>query len=98
METELVHHPVGLGALGSSPHVEHKRLLHPNQLLIILVVAAASIAGRLQVEDLPVLAGGLPVSLLGGSVGSHSRRVFHVLVAEEVPFFLPHLRLAFNSN
>jgi hypothetical protein len=52
-----------------------------------------SITGRSWFEDLPVLASGLPISLLGGLVGVHPSWVFHVLVAEEIPLLLPHLRL-----
>jgi hypothetical protein len=54
-----------------------------------------SITGRSWFEDLPVLAGGLLISLLGGLVGVHPSWIFHVLVAEEIPLFLPHLHLAY---
>jgi hypothetical protein len=87
LEAELVHDPVGLGPPRRSAHVEHQRLLHPHQL------TATSIIGRSWLEDLPVLAGCLPVALLGGTVCAHPGWVFHALVAEEVPL-LPHLRLA----
>jgi len=82
IKAKFVHHPVGLGAPWSPAHVEHQRLLHPHQLTPRLL------------EDLPVLAGGLPVALLGGAVRARARRVFHVLVAEEVPLLLSHVRLA----
>ncbi|BAS85333.1 Os03g0624700, partial [Oryza sativa Japonica Group] len=83
-EPVLVHHPAGLGALGRPPAVEHQRLLHAGE--------------RAAVEDLLVLAGGLPVAGVRGAVGADPRRVLAVAHAEEVPLLLPHACLACISH
>lgn len=80
LQAVLVHNPVGLEALGGAPTVEDQRLLHANP-------------NTPAVHHLPVLARGLPVPLLRGPVGPHSRGVLPVTHTEEVPFVLPHLRL-----
>jgi hypothetical protein len=76
VEAVLVHDPAGLLALGRPPGVEDECLLHADQ--------------RLAPEDVPVLAGGLPVPGLRRPVGPQPRRVLAVLEHEEVPLLLPH--------
>jgi hypothetical protein len=70
-----VHDPAGLAAPGGPTSVEDERLLHADE--------------DLPPEDLPVLAGRLPVAGLCGPVRPQSRRVLAVLDAEEVPFLFP---------
>ena len=80
-----MHHPWRLAAVRRAARVEDERLLHADEH----AVAA---------EDLLVLARRLPVPAGGGAVGTHPRRVLAVLVAEEVPLLLAHLRLACRHN
>jgi hypothetical protein len=75
LEAVLVHDPAGLAAPGGPSRVEHERLLHADE--------------GLASQDLPVLAGRLPVPGLRGPVRPQPRRVLAVLDAEEVPFLLP---------
>lgn len=79
-ETKLMHNPVGFFALGSSPFVENQRLLHSGQ-------------NRFSFENLPIFSGRLPVPGLRRPIRSRSGRILPVSLAEEVPFFLSHLRL-----
>ena len=71
-----MHDPIGLVAVWGTALVVHERLAH----------ADASGAGG-GVDGL-VPAGGLPEPGGGGAVGARPRRVFLVLVAEQVPVVL----------
>jgi hypothetical protein len=71
LEAVLVHDPVGALALGRASRVEDERLLHADD------------PGA--VAHLPVLAGGLPVSPVGGPVGAGAIGVLAIEAAEEVP-------------
>jgi hypothetical protein len=66
-----VHDPVGAVALWRASSVEDERLLHPDDPGAMV--------------HLPVLAGGLPVASVGGSVGAGAVGVLAVEAAEEVP-------------
>jgi hypothetical protein len=89
VKVELMHDPrLVLEPQGHPTRLEHQHLLHANQL------TATSITSRNWFEDLPVLAGGLLISLLGGPVGVHPSLICRVFVAEEIPLLLPHLHLA----
>lgn len=82
LQAILVHDPVGFLSLGGSATVENKCLLHAHQQSLWPVA-----------HHIPVLACGLPVARIGGSVGSHPSWVLPVSQAEEIPLLLPHLRL-----
>jgi hypothetical protein len=71
-----VHDPPCSLALGCAPAVEHKGLLHADDVLLALVA--------LGLDD-PVLAGGLPVSSLRGPVRPATVGVLAVLGREEEP-------------
>lgn len=86
LETVLMHDPVALLSLGSSPPVEDESLLHPDQ------------RAGLGAVNLPVLPRGLPVPGLSGPVRPQPRRVLPVTEAVEVPFLLPHLRLLYKPQ
>lgn len=78
-EAELVHHPVGLGALAGAAAVVDERLLEAD------AVAAAAAGGR---ADWAVDSGGLPEAGAGDPVGSDAVPVLPPSKAEEVPFLL----------
>ena len=78
-EPELVHHPVGLGALAGAAAVVDEGLLEPNGL------AGASTGGGV---DRPVDARGLPEPGAGDSVGTDAVPVLPPPQTEEVPLFL----------
>lgn len=82
-EAELVHDPLGPGALGCPALVEDERLAHPDEL-----PAAA---------DGPVFPGGLPVAGLRGAVGPVARRVLAVPQAVQVPLLPAHARGVCNT-
>uniref|UniRef100_A0A0E0KVB1 DUF834 domain-containing protein n=1 Tax=Oryza punctata TaxID=4537 RepID=A0A0E0KVB1_ORYPU len=93
VHAELVHDPLGLGAPGGSPLVEHQRLPHPDHRAAAGGFAggggaAAAAAG----DDGAVLARGLPVAGAGGAVGALPRGVLAVVQAEEVPLRGAHPR------
>ena len=77
-EAELVHHPVGLGALAGAAAVVHEGLLEPDGL-------AGVCSGRV---DRAVDAGGLPEAGAGDPVGPDAVPVLPSSQAEEVPFLL----------
>ena len=77
-EAELVHHPVGLGALAGAAAVVHEGLLEADGL-------ARVIGGRV---DGAVDAGGLPEPGAGDPVGPDAVPVLPPSQAEEVPFLL----------
>ena len=74
LEAVLVHDPIGLLAIGSSTLVIHQGLPHANQ-------AVLGIDGLVPTRR-------LPEPSCGCAVRSSPRRVFLVLVAEEVPLVL----------
>ena len=81
-EPVLVHHPVGLDALGGSSSVEDERFLQSN--------AGGAVGG----VDGPVGSGGLPESCAGDAVGPRAVPVLAVSGAVEVPFlFSSHCQL-----
>jgi len=84
-QSVLVHDPVGLDALGSSPLVEHQRLLHAD---LAHAADAAGRRGRRRVDGL-VRARRLPVTRRSRAVGASAVRVLAVPRAEEVPLALP---------
>ena len=73
-----MHDPFGFLALGCAAAVEDERLLHAHERV------------RAGVGDIAILAGGLPVASVGGSVGAHASGVLAVPQAEEIPLLLPH--------
>jgi hypothetical protein len=79
-EAELVHHPVGLGALAGAAAVVHEGLLEPDGL-----------AGRGRV-DRAVDASGLPEAGAGDPVGPDAVPVLPSSEAEEVPLLLSTYR------
>lgn len=81
MNAIFMHNPVSFLSPRSSSSVEHQSLLHPHQLRRVAVIYLLVFPGR------------LPVSGVGGPVRSNSRRILPVAEAEEIPLFLPHLRL-----
>jgi hypothetical protein len=88
-----VHNPAGLDAVGRPPLVEDERLPHADD--------GARRRRRRGAAHLAVLAGGLPVSRLGGAVGARPRRVLAVAEAEEVPLArrqLRHLCIRIRTN
>jgi len=76
-EAELVHHPVGLGALAGAAAVVHEGLLEADGL--------AGVGGGV---DGAVDAGGLPEPGAGDPVGPDAVPVLPPSQAEEVPFLL----------
>ena len=78
LEAILVHDPVSFLALGCSAAVEDERLLHAHHGV------------RAGVYDIAVLAGGLPIACLGGSIGAHACGVLAVPQAEKIPLLLPN--------
>jgi hypothetical protein len=76
-EAELVHHPVGLGALAGAAAVVHEGLLEPDGHGLDGVRG-----GRV---DMPVDAGGLPEAGAGDPVGPDAVPVLPSSQAEEVP-------------
>lgn len=78
LEAIFVHNPVSFLALGCSAAVEDECLLHAHHSVS---------AG---VHDIAVLASGLPVPCLRGSVGAHASGVLAVPQAEKIPLLLPH--------
>lgn len=77
-QSEFMHDPIGLLSLRSSTSIEHEGLLHPNKV-------------PFSFENLLIFPGRLPVPGFRCSVRPHPRWVLPVLLAEEVPLFLPHL-------
>jgi len=75
-ETELVHHPVGLGAPAGAAAVVDEGLLEPEAL-----AAGAAVYGLVD-------AGGLPEAGAGDAVGPDAVPVLAATQAEEVAFFV----------
>lgn len=73
-----MHDPIGLLPLWSSPSIEHKGLLHPHKVPFPFV-------------NLLIFSCGLPVPRFCCSIGPHPSWVLPILLAEEVPLFLPYL-------
>lgn len=73
-----MHDPFGFLALGCAAAVEDERLLHAHHGV------------RAGVYDIAVLAGGLPIACLGGSIGAHACGVLAVPQAEKIPLLLPN--------
>lgn len=84
-EAELVHHPVGLGALAGAAAVVDEGLLQAN---------AFAVGG----VDGPVDARCFPESRPRHSIRPHAVLVFSSSSAEEVPFFLPCAALPFCNS
>ena len=82
-EAELMHHPVGLGALAGTATVVDERLLQPDGH-----AGTRGTAGGSGV-DWPVDAGGLPEAGAGDPVWPDAVPVLPPPEAEEVPLFLP---------
>jgi len=82
-EAELVHHPVGLGALAGAAAVVHEGLLEPDGLAG--VCSGGTSSDRV---DRAVDAGGLPEAGAGDPVGPDAVPVLPSSQAEEVPFLL----------
>jgi len=83
-EAELVHHPVGLGALAGAAAVVHEGLLEPDGLAGVCS-GGTSGSGRV---DRAVDAGGLPEAGAGDPVGPDAVPVLPSSQTEEVPFLL----------
>lgn len=82
----LMHYPVALLSLRSSPPVKNQRLFHPDKRT------------SLGAENLSILPRRLPVSSFRGPVRPETGGVLPVTEAEEVPFLLAHLCLFCSYN
>lgn len=86
-EAELVHHPVGLGALAGAAAVVHQRLLQPDALTRR---RRRRVDGAVDPRRFPETGARHPIR-------PHAVLVLPPSPAEEVPFFLPHSVRLCNS-